>query len=105
MSRHHQAQNWSTHSPKLRVKLAAMLPLPCVDCGRLVTPDQKWQVGHRTAAAQGGQPTMANVGPSHVKSDTWPRSCNQKAGGKLGAAIANRSKLAAKRTDQGIRPW
>lgn len=94
MSQHHRAQKWTTHSPKLREKITAMLPLPCIECGRPVTRDMKWHVGHRQAAALGGRPTMANTGPAHA-------SCNLKSGGKLGAAITNRKRPSAKDT----RPW
>lgn len=101
MSRHHRAQKWSTHAPKIRAQLTALLPLPCVDCGHLVTREHKWQVGHRTAASKGGTPTLANAGPSHQRSEAWPRNCNQISGGKLGAAVTNRARQAGK----DIRPW
>lgn len=94
MSKHHRAQKWTTHAPKLREKLARMLPAPCVECGRPVLPEHAWQVGHRTAAALGGRPTLANVGPVHT-------SCNRKAGGQLGARITNTRRQARK----DIRPW
>lgn len=113
MSRHHRAQQWSTHSPKLRAQLeeqmrAAGGALPCVDCGHPVRLGvHRWQVGHRGAASKGGRPTLANVGPSHCKTfdqlgrTIWPRNCNQIAGGKLGASIRNSRRRAA----QDIRPW
>jgi 5-methylcytosine-specific restriction endonuclease McrA len=82
MSRHHRAQKWSTHAPKLRATLAAQLPLPCVECGRPVLPEQQWQVGHRIPASQGGRPTAANTGAVHT-------SCNKRAGGALGARTVN----------------
>lgn len=94
MSQHHRAQKWSTHSPKLRKLIEPQLPLPCVNCGRSVTPEQVWQVGHRQDAARGGQPTIQNCGPAH-------KSCNSKAGGKLGATITNSKRQAEK----DIRPW
>jgi hypothetical protein len=94
MSKHHRAQQWTTHAPKLKVKHAAMLPQPCVECGRVVLPTDAWQVGHRQAAALGGQPTMANTGPVHT-------ACNRKAGGRLGAQITNAKRAQSK----GIRPW
>lgn len=101
MSQHHRAQKWSTHSPKLRKLITPQLPLPCVNCGRAVMPEHKWQVGHRLDAAKGGRPTLSNVGPSHVKSELWPRSCNQIDGGKAGAAVTNRKRKA----DKGLREW
>lgn len=101
MSQHHRAQKWTTHSPKLRKLIEPQLPLPCVNCGQPVMPEHKWQVGHRQDAARGGRPTLANVGPVHVKSALWPRNCNQIAGGKLGARITNGKRQAKK----DIRPW
>lgn len=94
MSRHHRAQKWTTHAPKLRAKHAAMLPQPCVECARPVLPEHDWQVGHRRAAALGGRPTMANTGPVHTR-------CNRTAGGRLGARIVNGRRQASK----DIRPW
>lgn len=101
MSRHHRAQKWTTHSPKLRAIIAPQLPLPCVECGQPVMPEHKWQVGHRRDAALGGKPTIANAGPVHVRSEHWPRNCNQIAGGKLGASITNGRRQASK----DIRAW
>lgn len=113
MSRHHRAQQWSTHSPKLREKLTALMraaggALPCVECGHPVLLGvHRWQVGHRRDAMDQGKPTLANVGPVHCKSfdklgrTTWPRNCNQKAGGRRGAAITN----GRRRQAQDIRPW
>lgn len=94
MSQHHRRQKWSTHSAKLRAKIAPQLPLPCIECGRPVLPEQRWHVGHRVAAALGGRPTVGNAGPVHA-------SCNLRAGGKLGARIAASRRQAAK----DIRPW
>lgn len=113
MSRHHRAQQWSTHSPKLREKLTAIMrrnggALPCVECGQPVLLGiHKWQVGHRQDAGKGGPPTLANVGPVHCKTIDqhgrfiWSRNCNQIAGGKAGAAITN----GRRRKTQDIRPW
>lgn len=113
MSRHHRAQKWTTHQPKLKAQLEAMMQanggaLPCVDCGQPVRLGVHcWQVGHKKAAAMGGRPTLANVGPTHRKTfdqsgrTIWPRNCNQIAGGKLGASITNGKRQAA----QDIRAW
>ncbi|WP_077053508.1 hypothetical protein [Leifsonia sp. ALI-44-B] len=105
MSQHHRNQKWTTHSPKLRKKLEPMLPLPCVNCGKPVLREHKWQVGHRIDAARGGEPTLANVGPVHRKSELWPRNCNQIAGGKLGAQITNSRRSTARNRAQDIREW
>lgn len=96
MSRHHRAQKWSTHAPKLRARIEPTLPQPCVNgCGRPVFREQQWQVGHRQGAARGGQPTLANCGPAHT-------SCNLRDGGREGARVTNSRRTS--RTD-GIRPW
>ena len=97
MSRHHVEQQWSTHSPKLRAMIKPTLPAPCVECGRPVLPEHKWQVGHRLDAGEGGRPTLANVGPVHVRSELWPRNCNQIAGGRKGAAKVNGTRRAQRR--------
>lgn len=113
MSQHHRAQQWSTHSPKLREKLIALMrrnggALPCVECGHpVVLGLHKWQVGHRQDAGKGGRPTIGNVGPVHSKTfddrgrTVWPRNCNQIAGGKAGASVTNSRRQASK----DIRPW
>lgn len=94
MSQHHRAQKWTTHAPKLRAQIKPQLPLPCIDCGNPVFPEDDWQVGHRTPASVGGRPTTANTGPTHTR-------CNRKAGGKLGAAKTNGRRAES----NGIRPW
>ena len=104
VSQHHRAQKWTTHAPRLRAAIEARLPQPCVNCGAAVTRQHKWQVGHRTDAAAGGKPTLQNTGPTHVKSDIWPRNCNQIAGGKLGAKVTNAKRRAATKSPD-IREW
>jgi hypothetical protein len=94
MSRHHRAQKWTTHSPKLRKLIDAQLPLPCIACHRAVNPGDTYHVGHRQDAALGGRPTSANTGPVHP-------GCNLRSGGKLGARITNSKRQAGK----DIRPW
>jgi hypothetical protein len=101
MSKHHRAQRWTTHSPKLREKIAPRLPLPCINCPCPVMPTDKWQVGHRLDAALGGKPTIGNTGPSHAWCQTCKKRCNQVAGGRLGAAITNGRRQASR----DIRPW
>lgn len=67
-----------------RAQWAPRLPLPCgKSCGRLVTADQPWTVGHIIDRALGGSETdPANQWPEHPK-------CNYSAGGRIGAAITN----------------
>lgn len=97
MSRHHTAQHWTTHAPKLRKTIATQLPAPCIECGQPVMPEDTWHVGHRLSAALGGRPTAANTGPVHAR-------CNLRSGGKLGARIVN-SGRATRQRGQDIRPW
>lgn len=101
MSRHHRAQKWTTHMPKLRKMLEPKLPLRCLNCPHPVTRDQRWQVGHILDAALGGKAKASNVGATHAWCPTCLKRCNQVAGGKLGAAVTNSKR--AKRQD--IRPW
>lgn len=98
MSRHHRAQKWSTHSPKLREQHAATFPQPCMcGCGQVITKDtprSAWHVGHRRDAALGGPATFANTGPIIA-------GHNLRAGGRLGARIVN----ARRQRSKDIRPW
>lgn len=105
MSQHHRAQKWSTHSPKLRKLIEPQLPLRCLDCPHPVMPGDKWQVGHRHGAMDGGEPTLANTGPSHAWCPWCQRACNQSAGGKRGAQITNRRRRNRSNASKGIRPW
>lgn len=97
MSQHHRRQKWSTHSPKHRERIAQLLPLPCIECGRPVTRDQAWHVGHKRAASlPGSSAAAANVGPAHAR-------CNLRSGGKLGAKVTNQRRRRAAQPD--IRDW
>lgn len=66
-----------------RAQWAPRLPLPCRRCGRPVTPEQPWTVGHIIDRAMGGNETDP--------SNQWPEhpGCNYSAGGKVGAAMTN----------------
>ena len=81
MSRHHDAAGWPNLNKAARARILATLPAPCIECGRPVIVGQRWEVGHRVPLALGG--SVTDYGPSH-------RSCNRKAGGRLGAAMTNR---------------
>ena len=84
MSRNHKEQGWTGRRvTNARKQIAATLPAPCVECGKPVTPDDLWDVGHITALALGGQASI--YGAAH-------RTCNRKAGGKLGARYSARKK-------------
>ncbi|GAB3118393.1 HNH endonuclease [Glaciibacter psychrotolerans] len=95
MSQHHRRTKHTTASPKIRAAIEARLPLPCIEgCGRLVERGQAWHVAHIQAASQGGRTTLANCGPAHAR-------CNLTGGGKMGAAVTNSARRAAK----GRRAW
>jgi 5-methylcytosine-specific restriction endonuclease McrA len=98
MSQHHIRTKHTTAAPGIRRKLAAMLPLPCVECGNPVTADQSWHVAHIVPAAQGGRTTTANTGVAHAR-------CNLVSGGKLGAATVNRKRRAESDAATGRRRW
>lgn len=98
MSQHHRRTKHTTAAPAIRAQLAARLPLPCVECGRPVLPDQSWHVAHIVAASQGGRTTPGNTGAAHAR-------CNLKAGGKLGAATVNRRRRAESGAAMGRRQW
>lgn len=95
MTAHHRTPEWAATTRRMRPIIKANLPARCVDCGRLVYEEQRWQVGHIVSAAHAlrmGWTTAqindpSNLGPTHTKGP-GQRACNQIAGGKLGAAIA-----------------
>jgi hypothetical protein len=68
----------------------------CVDCGGPVLPGERWQVGHRLDRYTYPQYALErwNVGPSH--GGTKGRSCNQRAGGKIGARITHAKRARKK---------
>ena len=88
MSQHHKEKNWTKYVKKARAILRAQLPLPCVDCGSPVYPEDSWDVGHLFPLSQGGD--LTTYGASH-------RSCNRSNGGKLGAKVTNQKKKLKKR--------
>lgn len=88
MSKHHIAAKHTAMTYKMRPRLAATLPTLCIRCGRPVTADMPWDVGHRHDLAQGGNPN--DVGVEH-------RRCNRSAGGKQGARKTNANKTTPKR--------
>ena len=55
---------------------------PCWRCGRWLTLDSPWHVGHVVDRMDGGPDIPANTRPECAK-------CNTRAGGKRGAAITN----------------
>ena len=94
MSRHHDAARHVAKTKRIRPTIAATLPAPCAECGLPVYPEQRWHVAHVVPAALGGDTTLDNCRPAHVR-------CNTSAGAKLGNALTKRSRDSA----GGIRAW
>lgn len=110
MSEHHRTPEWQRTTRANRPRIAKTLPAQCIDCGRVIHPTDRWQVGHRTpvavAKAQGWTVAQinhpSNLGPTHAKAP-GQRACNQIAGGKLGAAKV-KAQVAASRERSERRP-
>lgn len=80
--------------------VGAMLPAPCWRCGRTLTKDDKWTVGHIEGRETGGADNPANYAPE------CPR-CNFSEGGKVGAAITNGQRIEAVDIARvrRVKPW
>lgn len=108
VTEHHRTSEWQRARAQARPRIAAALPLPCIDCHQPVRTDQKWQVGHRTpvsvAKRMGWTPAQINapenLGPTHAKAP-GQKACNQIAGGKLGASRTNQKR----RDERRLFPW
>lgn len=104
MSAHHRTAEWQAARRVARPIIEASLPQPCIDCGRPIERGDRWQVGHRVAAAVARRlgwtvqqiNALANLGPTHAKA-RGQRACNQIAGGLLGAAMQRTRARAARR--------
>lgn len=89
------AKGWSGRRvTRERERLAALLPLPCCRCGRVVTREMVWHVDHLLKRALGGGNNPANLGVAHAR-------CNMSAGQALG----QRRRKARARVVAGIKPW
>ena len=71
-----------------RTHWKARLPLPCFRCGKPVLPTQRWQVEHIVERVYGGAHGIGNQWVSHA-------TCNESAGGRIGAAITNTRRAQA----------
>jgi hypothetical protein len=108
MSEHHRTAEWAATVRVMRPRIQASLPQACIDCGRPITRDMKWQVGHRVSVAEAKRQgwsvqqinAPSNLGPSHAKAP-GQKACNQIAGAKLGRAL----QLKAKADDQRMPQW
>lgn len=80
-------------SRKMRQIIQPMLPLPCVECGKPVMPEDKWHVSHIVAYTNDPfQPlTPDAVGPGHA-------GCNVRDGARVGRA----KQLKATRADSRL---
>lgn len=117
MSEHHRTAEWvrvrSVAKPRIAAQISAGLGV-CIDCGRHIeagTPLTHWQVGHRvsvSAAKAAGWTdaqvnAMSNLGPSHSKASGY--SCNQRAGGRMGARAVNNKRAQKRREDKDLPNW
>lgn len=61
-----------------RAAWRARLPLPCLRCGRPVSPEEPWDLDHIEPIAFGGSPG----------GEAWPahRACNRRHGQRIGSA-------------------
>ena len=94
MSRYHETTRHVAKASRIRPMIAASLPAPCLECGAIIYPGEKWHVAHITPAALGGDTTLDNCRAAHV-------SCNTSAGATLGNALHRR----ARRAGEGMREW
>lgn len=94
MSQAHRDPEWHRHRRIVARQIEHVLDaggtVQCVDCGRAIVKGQSWDVGHIVAASSGGTNALSNLGGSH-------RSCNRKAGGRMGAIKTNRQSRRARR--------
>lgn len=95
MTAHHRSAGWRKVQRKMRPVIAATLPAQCVNnCGRTVTPDQTWDIGHIVDVALGGSDEPSNLGPAHIR-------CNRSDGGKAGRA----KQIAVTKQDRRLPAW
>jgi 5-methylcytosine-specific restriction endonuclease McrA len=94
MTAHHKHPEYVRNARIIRIQTRAMhkrgTEVICIGCGRLITPDQSFDVGHRIDASRGGSHALHNLGPQH-------RRENRQAGGRAGAAITNTASRRARR--------
>lgn len=100
MSAFHRTARWMAFSRKMRAKIKPLLPLPCVECGWPVYPEQAWDVSHIVAYTNDPfQPlTPDSVGPGH-------RRCNSRDGGRIGRAKQASAKQDGSRLPKEGSGW
>lgn len=98
MSTHHRHPLYLRNARAIRAetnaKLKAGVPVPCIGCGQPITPDQRFDIGHRVDASRGGTHDRTNLGPQH-------RRENRAAGGRIGALTTNTQSRRAR----GLPTW
>lgn len=64
---------------KMRARMAEQLPAPCWRCGRTITPDMQWTIGHIIEADVAPELMWHpdNLAPEHAR-------CNYSAGARYG---------------------
>lgn len=82
---------------RIRARWAGRLPVPCGQCGGMVTPDQPWSLGHRVPRSHGGTDEEGNLWPEH-------RGCSDRSGGREGRA-AQLAAVPASRDLPPSREW
>jgi hypothetical protein len=103
MSDIHRTNQWLALTKRMRPIFKMLVDsgtAVCIDCGKSISPFDKWAIGHIIAASK--QPELAfmewNLGPTHHGKQPGGRpNCNQIAGGAMGAAKTN----ARKRRHEG----
>lgn len=98
MTAHHKHPTYIRNARIIRAQTNARHKagdsVPCISCGRPITPDQRFDVGHRIDASRGGTHDVWNLGPQHRKE-------NRAAGGRLGALKTNTNSRRAR----GLPSW
>ena len=91
-------KRWGGHaSTKARAHVRRMLPAPCNRCGDLVTDEMEWHADHVMERGQGGTDSPDNYLPAHAH-------CNTSAGGRIGAAITNGTRVTPAPVTRERRP-
>jgi hypothetical protein len=78
MSQYHRTAPAKARAHAARQRVT--LPTQCGKCGRMIAEGQAFDMGHARDVAAGGADSALT--PEH-------RSCNRRAGGRLGSAIVN----------------
>ena len=91
-------KKWGGHaSTKARAHVRRMLPAGCVRCGGIVTDEMDWHADHIQERHDNGTDSPSNLGPAHAR-------CNESAGGRIGAAITNGTRVTPAPINRERRP-